>query len=184
MLAYLSCLRHACTTCRFADLSLHPAPYCRECLNVDWTRQRQTPVSSSSGAMRRWRPCSLTIPLAVALSATTCIPGAVAFLSTPRMPVSGSGRVQLRPNGMLYGGRPWEQTTAVTGCSGLSRREVNRRTRPTGWKMGVGNVGEGNEGEGDAAGDAVVLAYVSLAELGGDFFAHIYQVPGTPVSAC
>lgn len=60
--------------------------------------------------------------------------------------------MQLRPSGVLDGGRPWHQTTAGV-TRGLTRREVNRRTRTTVSWMGVGNVGEGGDKEGDSTGE-------------------------------
>lgn len=68
--------------------------------------------------------------------------------------------MQLRPSGMLDGGRPWDQMTgAVTGCGAgrrLTGREFNRRTRTTVSKMGVGNVGGSGDGDGDATGESAV----------------------------
>lgn len=99
----------------------------------------------------RWRQCSFAAPLAVVLVAATCIQGTVAFVSTPRMPISGSSRMLLRSSGMLNGARSWDETTAAVTGRGLTRREaVNRRTRTTVSRMGVGDVGEGGDGDGDA----------------------------------
>lgn len=60
----------------------------------------------------------------------------------------------LRSSGMLNGARSWDETTAAVTGRGLTRREaVNRRTRTTVSRMGVGDVGEGGDGDGDATGE-------------------------------
>lgn len=124
---------------------------------------RPTLVSPRSGAMPRWRQCSFAAPLAVVLVAVTCIQGTVAFVSTPRMPTSGSGRMQLRSSGMLNGARSWDETTVAVKGRGLTRREaVNRRTRTTVSRMGVGDIAEGGDGDGDATGELEVSLCRSL----------------------